>query len=676
MKNLLKVIIFIFFAIIFLSGVALQQVKAEEYTWGNYNEYVESFDSTVEILPNSDLVVTERITVVTLNNNIIKRGLTRDYPLVYNNGLFINIVDFKIISIKKDDKPVKYHTETLENGIRILIGEESFFLKPGKYIYEIKYQVDQMVGFFEDHDELFYNINGQGWIIPIKSLSARVILPKELPISTVSADGYTGVTDEKGKDFTAKVASFNGQTIIDYELTRSLFTKEGFTTFLSFPKDIITPPTLLDQVEIFIKSNWQLLVGIPLLIWSIGGSLILWLTKGRDPATKTIIPLFNPPDDISPARLRYLHTMKLDETCLSAALIRLAVKQKITINKTNSTFSIKNNPDKELSEISDEEKDYIDSIFSSSNSISFDNYNQSSSKRIIKAYKKFEKSMKAFNAKNKYIENNRLLWICTTIFPLVLFVAISFIYSIVSGITTGYLPLFYLIFLIVGLALIKTLVKMGSEIKNEPVTFFTVFKIIGFVFNTCFILLFIWVIIVLTLTTQYSILTALLSFVILLLLYGVASFMQQALKRRTPEGRKLADAILGFKMFLETADRHRIEVLIPELPLDLGTKASNIDPVVARLKLFEYYLPYAVALNIEKKWSSKFTDELKTVETGENNLDWYTSAGAFSAASFSSSFSSGLSSSIASSSSTGSSGSSGSSGGAGGGGGGGGGGGW
>jgi uncharacterized membrane protein len=143
----------------------------------------------------------------------------------------------------------------------------------------------------------------------------------------------------------------------------------------------------------------------------------------------------------------------------------------------------------------------------------------------------------------------------------------------------------------------------------------------------------------------------------------------------TNEGRKLMDQIDGFKMYVETAEKDRLN-LIDEPPM-----------TVTR---FESVLPFAIALGIEKPWSHYFESELaRNAVSGVSGSHGYSPAW-YSGSDFSSrSFSSGLSAMAAgmsaamiaaqpaSSSSSGfSSGGGGGGGGSGGGGGGGGGGGW
>jgi uncharacterized membrane protein len=138
------------------------------------------------------------------------------------------------------------------------------------------------------------------------------------------------------------------------------------------------------------------------------------------------------------------------------------------------------------------------------------------------------------------------------------------------------------------------------------------------------------------------------------------------LKAPTPAGRKVMDAVEGFKMYLSAAEAPRIKVLHPP------------DRTPA---LFEAYLPFALALDVEDKWAEQFSDVL--AKAGESQTGyapvWYHSGNwsGFNAGSFTSSIGGSLSSAISSAStSPGSSSGSGGGGSSGGGGGGGGGGGW
>ncbi|MHC4592907.1 MAG: DUF2207 family protein, partial [Planctomycetota bacterium] len=140
------------------------------------------------------------------------------------------------------------------------------------------------------------------------------------------------------------------------------------------------------------------------------------------------------------------------------------------------------------------------------------------------------------------------------------------------------------------------------------------------------------------------------------------------MKAPTQGGRHIMDQIEGFRMYLAAAEGHRLDLL----------HAPERTP-----ELFERYLPYALALDVENSWAEQFSDVLEraAAEPGYSP-GWYVSAGfaGAGAVDFTSSIGSSFSGAIASASTApGSSsgfGGGGGGGGAGGGGGGGGGGGW
>jgi uncharacterized membrane protein len=65
------------------------------------------------------------------------------------------------------------------------------------------------------------------------------------------------------------------------------------------------------------------------------------------------------------------------------------------------------------------------------------------------------------------------------------------------------------------------------------------------------------------------------------------------IKRPTVLGRQLMNQIEGFKMYLEAAEKDRLNFRNP--PQKTPT-------------LFEKYLPYALALDVEQKWAEHFSD--------------------------------------------------------------------
>ena len=83
------------------------------------------------------------------------------------------------------------------------------------------------------------------------------------------------------------------------------------------------------------------------------------------------------------------------------------------------------------------------------------------------------------------------------------------------------------------------------------------------------------------------------------------------IKAPTMKGRRLMDEIEGFKMYLSTAEQERLEMLHP----------PDRTP-----ELFEKYLPYAMALDVETEWGEQFEDVLAAAAAGHNGAyspGWY-----------------------------------------------------
>jgi len=120
------------------------------------------------------------------------------------------------------------------------------------------------------------------------------------------------------------------------------------------------------------------------------------------------------------------------------------------------------------------------------------------------------------------------------------------------------------------------------------------------------------------------------------------------MKNLTPEGAKLLSELEGFKMYMQTAEEHRLNMLAPP---------------ERTLELFERLLPYSMALGVANDWCKKFGDVLKRFNY---QPEWYNSGKDVSVTDFATTFNTMSTSfdrsvSIAMPSSSGSSGSSGSS---------------
>jgi len=163
-------------------------------------EVIESFHADIDVSKSGRMTVTETIGVMSEGNRI-RRGIYRDFPLTFvgDDGA-MHRVDFDIVRIERDGNIEDYKTEAIDNGIRIYIGKEDVILPSGRHTFRIVYETGRQIRYFAKHDELFWNVTGNGWEFPIYIASATVKLPEGVkPEATVFYTGPFGATEKNAR---------------------------------------------------------------------------------------------------------------------------------------------------------------------------------------------------------------------------------------------------------------------------------------------------------------------------------------------------------------------------------------------------------------------------------------------------------------------------------------------
>src|SRR5262249_33965745 len=154
-----------------------------------------------------------------------------------------------------------------------------------------------------------------------------VTLPETISAAQVKLDGYTGPLHSFARNLTYQQQSSGTYS---FETTRPLGTAEGLSIVLSWPKGLIAPPTRQQQLDYFFSDNrvaLLILLGLLLLIFYY---LLVWYAVGRDPARGVIMPLYQPPANLSPAATRFLMRMGFDNKAFAAAILDMAVRGFLT----------------------------------------------------------------------------------------------------------------------------------------------------------------------------------------------------------------------------------------------------------------------------------------------------------------------------------------------------------
>jgi len=610
-------------------------------------EQITDFDSWVSVDRTGKITVIETISVVAEGNQI-KRGIYRDFPNDYTNRAGMHVkVGFRVLKIERDGHREPYHLEKMNNDVRIYIGDKDVFLKPGAYTYTITYQTDRQIGFFVDYDELYWNVTGNDWAFPIKKATATIALPPGAAFLQHSA--YTGRQGSTASN--AEVTSQSAHEI-SFQTTSTLQPREGLTVAVAWPKGFVIEPDTVDKATFLMKDNLPVAVGgIGLLILFFYYFLV-WAAVGRDPAPDAIIPRFEPPKGFTPAAARFIMRMGFDHKTFTAAVVSMAVKGFIRIKDDQGTFTLSKRGTADQSRLSRGEKKIASRLFTGSNSLKLKKTNHN---RISLAIAALKKSMKN-DFEVLHFKRNSKHMIPGLIMSLIIVLAI--IVTAHDKALAGFMSVWLTLWSLGTFALVfqtysawKGAIQGGSSLMDKGGALFSTFFALPFVGGW-----FVGIFALSTATSPGGVLA-------LVLTLGVNALFYHLLKAPTLQGRKVMDKIEGLKLYLSVAEKDRLNLL---------------NPPEKTPELFERFLPWALALDVEQEWSEQFSKILEQAgREGAYSPTWYRSHRPFTSHSLASSLGSSLASTISSSSRAPGS-SSGSSGGgfSGGGGGGGGGGGW
>jgi len=634
------------------------------------DERILSFHSDITVHEDAHLTVKETIIVLSEANKI-KHGMYRDFPQRYEEATGkIRKVGFRVVGVKRGGKPEPYVTKDYENGVRTYIGKDDVTLPPGKYEYELTYTTDHQLGFFNDYDELYWNVTGNGWDFVIDKATAEIHLPKDAGRHILKTAGYTGTEGSKDQNFRSETSH---DETVRFETTASLSFHEGLTVAVSWPKGYVrqeSPPELIEPL-----TDWDKLInsikprGSTGTFLALAGLLLLagyygmvWMSAGKDPEAGTIMVLYNPPARLSPAVMRYISRMGYDNKAFTAALINLAVKGLVTIQDDDGEYTVRKKADAET-DLSPEEGKLYRRLFSAGAELKLEQKNHRDIRAALTEVKEYLK----LKCERIFFVTNRKYFIV----GLVLTAIFLLVSGISSAISKGGLPVFIFICIwltgwSVGVILLIKQVFSSWKMAIASRGWNRLGSTGSAIFITCFALPFLggegFGMYVLAMST---------SFVMPLFLLAAMTvnyLFFHLLKAPTLAGRKMLDEIEGFKRFLAATEQDRL---------------NTLNPADRTPQLFEKFLPYALALDVEQQWAEQFSGIIDKAsaagETGQYHPVWYSGSswGSLGAAAFASSLGDSFSNAISSSSTApGSSSGSGGGGSSGGGGGGGGGGGW
>jgi len=300
-------------------------------------ERVVDFHSAIRIGADGVLTVTERI-LVEAEGREIRRGILRDFPTDYRDrfGNRVN-VPFEVVEVKRNGSREPWSQERLVNGERIRIGRADVLLSPGVQIYEITYRTARQVGYFADHDELYWNVNGNGWSFAFDHISAEVLLPSPVPAGELRAEAYTGPQGARGRNYQSMIRD----GAVGFTSTASFAPREGMSIVVGFPKGIVGEPTLMQRAEWFFTQNRGATAGVAGLVLMFGFLYWRWSEVGRDPKPGVRFPRYEAPKGVSAAAVRYIDRQGYDDRCFAAGLLGLASRGHMKVRQSADCYTLR-----------------------------------------------------------------------------------------------------------------------------------------------------------------------------------------------------------------------------------------------------------------------------------------------------------------------------------------------
>ncbi len=284
-------------------------------------EVVRNFDSQIKINSDSSIIVTETIKYDFENSE--KHGIYRYIPVNYKTQSGNKNVNLELETITLDGNAENFVISKDGSNKSIKIGK-SETLVSGMHTYVIIYKIKGAVNYFKEQDELYWNVTGNGWNVPVEKVSASVELPDSNTGNT-SMSCYDGVLGSNEKCETEITNYFSIAKSI-----RVLIPGEGMTIAFDFPKGIVKEPTGTENLINLIKDN--IIILLPFFIFII--MFFVWKKYGKDPSGyTTIIAQYEAPKDMKPTLVGSLVDERPDYRDVTAGLIYLAEQGYLKIKK-------------------------------------------------------------------------------------------------------------------------------------------------------------------------------------------------------------------------------------------------------------------------------------------------------------------------------------------------------
>jgi uncharacterized protein (TIGR04222 family) len=315
-------------------------------------EAIRSYDVRMQVQTDGSMLVTERIDYDF--DSTEHHGISRDIPsrLTYDDR-YDRVYPIDVVSVTASPgTPDQYETSQSGTIFEIKIGDPDRTVT-GEHTYTITYRVQGAVNHFSNHDELYWNVTGNQWPVPIEQARATVAIPGDVQRVACFAGEFGSSLSCDQADFQGETATFAASNLGVYQ---------GMSVVVGFPTGLVshTGPILKERWSIgrafeltpatggaSVLLLAALLFGVGWLGWRTGrdrravGSVVdqAYATPGQD---EQPVPLFEhgatpveyaPPDDIRPGQMGTLVDEVANPLDVSATVVDLAVRGYLKIEE-------------------------------------------------------------------------------------------------------------------------------------------------------------------------------------------------------------------------------------------------------------------------------------------------------------------------------------------------------
>src|SRR3989344_5105589 len=294
-------------------------------------EHIESFNA--DIVVNKDGTINVKESILYDFSDLERHGIYRYIPFTKRNAEDKRVdLKFENFTVTNGQgKNYKFEKSTENEQIVLKIGDPNQTIT-GTHLYDISYKVSGALGYFDDYDELYWNVTGNGWEVPIRYASTHITLPDEIDIESVQALCFTGPYGSQNSN----CEILNDNQTLHIQSNNFLNPYEGLTFVVGFPKNIVAVLMPIEYVPF-----WETPFGKLVLLFIIFAALVWYIIlpviiimkyfkHGRDPYVgPNVTAWFDPPETkggrpLSPTETGGLIDENVDVRDIFAVIVDLA----------------------------------------------------------------------------------------------------------------------------------------------------------------------------------------------------------------------------------------------------------------------------------------------------------------------------------------------------------------